>query len=588
MRLQLSGLAALILFTAPAQAAPVVPPSLAAGFVNSANATSPLGTNLTEPVDFATEYPFVNLRKQARAWFSGPVFGFQDSRALDLDARGEVRSLQADQAARMVLFDASPADPTLPGRVLDVFFAGDGDLRYDNNVEVVFRKAGHDRIRLLAPLPGDKQTLIIVLTRTNAANPLRNIRILPTGGICAGNPLRRVAAAGGCPGGDFLSFRANHATIVFNPDFLAHVKAYRGLRFMDWMQANETFADIDEGVQPQRVFADRPQVNDAFWSTSKGVPLEIIIALCNLMHAEPWFNLGHKVDNDYVRQFATIVRDQLDPSLKATVEYSNETWNGIFGQADFVRRRGEAAGLVESGESDNFLAGQRFYARRARQVMQIFEDVFGGTARLNRVMATQAVQPFITETILSFEDAAAHVDQFAIAPYFGGVIDTPEEQAEIKRIGVDGVFSWLLTDDNEVFENGDFNGDGQLDGATSGSLAKTRVFMQAQANTAAQFGVALTSYEGGQHLLTGGGAFGDPEVDAILEAVNGDPRMKTVYRTYLGDVQDITGTRFYHFRNCDQWNVFGYWGALRFQLQPRADAPKYDAILSFIATHPVP
>ena len=43
--------------------------------------------------------------------------------------------------------------------------------------------------------------------------------------------------------------------------------------------------------------------------------------------------------------------------------------------------------------------------------------------RLNRVMATQFVRPYLTEVILGFENAKAHLDQFAVAPYFGGVID---------------------------------------------------------------------------------------------------------------------------------------------------------------------
>lgn len=564
--------------------AAIVPPSIAAGFVNPASASSPVGTNLTQVVDYSTEYPFVNMMKQARPWFSGTFNDpdgeddFDDGNPLELDDNGDVEWLETGQVARTVLFDV--VDPDLPGRVFNVFYTGKGDLSFVGSVETLSSTVGQHRIRLL-PSKDDatgKQTVIIILTSTDRTDPLREVRILPTGGICTGNPLQSVTDASKCSEGQFRSFRLHHDTIVFNPDFLSRIQTYRGLRFMDWMRTNR----IPENTV-QREWADRPVPADAFWSTGAGVPLEVMIALANLMGMDPWFNIPHAATDDYVTQFATRVRNQLDPARKATIEYSNEVWNGIFGQAAYVKTKGDNPELNFDG--DKFLAGQRYYSRRSRQVMQLFDQVFGDTARLrlNRVMATQFVQPSITKVILDFENAAAHLDQFAVAPYFGSVINTEDQRNWIKRTGVKGVFDWILdgvtpTDDagNPVFEEG------------VGSLKDTREMLVKQRDTVESFvGLTLTSYEGGQHFVhVDIRSDRDTAVDNILELVNGHARMRTAYMHYLANVRNVTRQPFYHYLNVGQWGVSGYWGALRYQTQAREDAPKYDALMSFIELNP--
>ena len=77
---------------AAAHAVPIVPPSIAGCpsaapcFQNTANQTSPLGSNLTSPTDYTREYPFINHFKMARPWFSGTIGTFQDGRTLSKDA----------------------------------------------------------------------------------------------------------------------------------------------------------------------------------------------------------------------------------------------------------------------------------------------------------------------------------------------------------------------------------------------------------------------------------------------------------------------------------------------------------------------
>ena len=46
----------------------------------------------------------------------------------------------------------------------------------------------------------------------------------------------------------------------------------------------------------------------------------------------------HFDDERYMYELGCLIRDQLDPSLKCYVEWSNETWNGIFKQSHYCNR----------------------------------------------------------------------------------------------------------------------------------------------------------------------------------------------------------------------------------------------------------
>jgi len=138
---------------------------------------------------------------------------------------------------------------------------------------------------------------------------------------------------------------------------------------------------------------------------------------------------------------------------------------------------------------------------------------------------------------------------------------------------VDGVFDWLANDNNATL---DF-----------GSLPSIDNVVAAQVATLAPFGIPLTTYEGGQHFLAAGSVANDPELNALMDDVNRDPRMKQVYTTYLNNWQTRTGHVFHHFSNCDRWSVFGRWGSKEFPSQSMDDAPKYDALMEFIASKPL-
>lgn len=91
-------------------------------------------------------------------------------------------------------------------------------------------------------------------------------------------------------------------------------------------------------VTQSRSWDQRATLDDASWGGSHrtivterfGVPLEVTIALSNLLQAHPWLNIPHNADDNYVEEYAKQLANELDDSLQAHIEYSNEIWNSGF------------------------------------------------------------------------------------------------------------------------------------------------------------------------------------------------------------------------------------------------------------------
>ncbi len=118
-------------------------------------------------------------------------------------------------------------------------------------------------------------------------------------------------------------------------------------------------------------------------------------------------------------------------------------------------------------------------------------------------------------------------------------------------------------------------------------LEDIRFNSQQSRDAAANFGKPLISYEGGQHFVAIGNALDDPALNTLFDTVNRDPRIREVYSTYLNNWRLDTDQQFTHFYNCDSWSIFGRWGSLEFATQPRAEAPKFDALQSYIEAQPL-
>ena len=475
----------------------------------------PIGTNVSGLDDFSVEFTFTDVFKQSRPWFSGSAATWEDPRPLDLDEHGWVRSLQPGQLARTLMFwDLSQRPGSYPAGRYVVTYDGEGRLDYWRNSRVVERGPGREVLDVNPDLGGG---IGLFITATNPSNYIRNIH---------------VAMPGAAPSDQ-----------RFNPLFLDRLHNYRAIRFMNWMlgQTNNNIM--------QRTWSERPTTDDARW-TSRGVPVEVIVDLANTLHADPWVTIPHLADDDYVRHFAQTVAERLDPSLKVYVEHSNEVWNNGYPQAHYAQERGLALGL-----STNPAEAQiRYHAMRSREIFGIFESVLP-PERLVRVLGSFVGNAATTNAALSFRDTRDHTDAVAIAPYFG---IQPADLGRVRGMSVDDLLRDLE------------------------ASAVPAVMAQVRQHGALprQSRIPVVAYEGGQHLVTwnAGALQADPSLEALFDAVNRDQRFGALYSRYLQNWSDAGGGLFMHYTNCNSYGIFGRFGSLEYIGQPRAEAPKYDAL----------
>lgn len=483
-----------------------------------------IGINLNGIADWSTEYPFVDQFKSARPWISqreGAEWG--QGGALALTPEGWVAELQPGQFAETLLFTADSALAQGMDGIYTILYTGEGEIAFrGSNVSILSATPGRMEVDA-RPTQG---AVFLQIIATNPQNPLREIRFL-------------------LPGSE-----ATYETQPFNPVFLEKIAPFSALRFMDWMMTNDSF--ISE-------WSERPLPGDATYA-ARGVPVEVMVQLANTLQADAWFNMPHTVSDEYVREFATYVRDHLDPALKSYVEYSNETWNGQFSQAWYVSDSGLALNL-EAG--DPFWSGLKFYSQRSVEIFTIWEEVFGGTDRLVRVLASQAANAWTAEQIALWQDAYQHADAIAIAPYFScDDPGNPETVAEVTALSVEELL------------------DRQFANVQEGGCAYQ--YMVDNQQVAQQFGLELVAYEGGQHLAGHGGSENNEALTELFIAANRHPRMGDVYLAYLQAWHSLGLGSFMIFSDAAQPSMFGSWGVLETITQDASQAPKYQAILTFL------
>jgi hypothetical protein len=466
-----------------------------------------LGMNLAALADWGTELPFVDLFKSSRAWISqreGESWG--KGSPLPIDEQGWVRSMPPNHYAETPM--ANIDGGFYKGGTFLVLHDGVGELDFWSAGRVVDRAPG----RLTIDVNPSRGPIWLRLKKTDPANPVRNIRVLRPGGT-ASSP----------PG-------------AFDPDFLQRWQGITCIRFMDWMETNGS---------KQSAWKDRPKPTDARY-TEKGVPLEVMIDLCNRLGADPWFCMPHLADDDYITQFAEMTKARLAPNLKIYVEYSNEVWNGQFQQARHAQAAAKSDGLSTAA----------WTAVRSVHVFSLWEKVFGGAQRLVRVFPAQAANSWLSGEMLKHKDLAKRGDVLAIAPYIS--LNVPLQgqgltAAEVERWPIEKLMDHLETK----------------------ALPECIGWMKAQKAIADRYGLKLVAYEGGQHLVGIWGAENVTGLTRLFHEANAHPRMGEIYQRYFEGWAEAGGGLHCHFDSMAQWSKWGSWGLLRHGLEDPRKSPKF-------------
>lgn len=514
-------------------------------FANNAN--SPLGTNTNELSDEDSSIPFVDLFRVALPFEKAKPWLTKGN--LQYDRNGWPVNLNGGRAGTRFLANLPGA--SIPQGLYTVLYEGEGKLQYGNDAKLVDQGQGYDRIQIQAGADNTLNATLYII-ESNPRNPVRNIKIMMPGGICASNPFRHVNAANQCRG-DYQSFVDHHDSILFNPDYLEYLRPFKSIRFMNMsgIVGNEI-----------RSWNQRNTVEKATWGGyegDRGAPLEVMVALANAVNADPWFTLPYNADDDFVRRYAQYVKQHLKPNLRPHIEYSNETWNFIFKSGNHVRK----LGMQHKLDSNMNRAGYRYYSQRSVEIFRIWEQVYGGTNRLVRILSGWTPNYEVTEIILSHKDAYKHADAFAVGPYFFG----EHESIPVVR-NLQDVFN-LMTDDTFRY-----------------SINNVLTYVKKQKEIADKYGVRLMAYEGGQALVDFHTRRDDQHPNPLLYQANRHPRMGQFYTQFLNGWKATRSDLFMHYSTPRTYRKYGSFGSKEYIRQPLNQAPKHQAILNFIRQNP--
>jgi hypothetical protein len=354
----------------------------------------------------------------------------------------------------------------------------------------------------------------------------------------------------------------------WNPQFLKEISIYRSFRFMDW--------DVTNNSKRERWW-ERTAKNAV-----KQIPVayEWMIDLCNRMNADMWVTIPHRTIShstgdapaDYALRLCILIKTGVDmkdvdltgmldklskmdadsfiraggvktceplkADLKLYVEYSNETWNGMFKQAHYCCDEGEALGLSEN----RWTAGFRYHAWAAIRLFRAADLVFGADSdRTVKVLATQTSNSWIAgqhQEVMndsSLNPWNVKADAIATAPYFGhNVVGDSADAAKQLRAAIE----------------------------------KSAEQSARHKEIADKTGLKLIAYEGGQHVYK------------KAKAINLSPVMYELYQEYLDRMAEYF-SHFSHYCHVGQAGDRGSWGCIEYTGQPLTEAHKYRALLEW-------
>jgi hypothetical protein len=324
---------------------------------------------------------------------------------------------------------------------------------------------------------------------------------------------------------------------AFHPVFLDRMRPFSVVRFYPWMRVYSTSGRWSERTTPHSGRQGGPE----------GVAIEHMVDLCNELSTDPWFCIPHSADDDYVRQFATLVRDGLRHDAKVYVEFSNETWNTDFVSGQWAREQGQLRGIP----------AMQVVGERAGRVFDIWHEVFGGQkGRIVRVAGVQLHNPGIATVMCRALNG--RFDALAVGAYFGARADrdqvdrdsTAQELMTVARANLDSIILPRIAEHRAL-----------ADGFTA-ELGRP---------------IALLTYEGGQSIVArspGGGL----DVEATL-ACQSMPAMFDAYRALIEGAQARGVSLFVGYDFAGPRSSADTFSVLEHIQEPLSSAPKYRALV---------
>lgn len=535
-----------------------------------------LGINVGSLGKLTSSIPFTDIFKISRGWFTSCEFDWQAGRAIDpgctrktslnsqeqdqlqLDGNGWVRSLPTPQEAPIFTSVTSTWKLTehFPlGRYV-VLYDGEGVMKVTGDLRMAGQRPGHIEFDLLSP----KRNLKLQITSTDprrTGNYIRNIRIVPK------------------------KNERNYQRTVFNPDYIARIRPMHALRFMPW-----TNPRANEAVE----WNQRVGIGAAHYTGAKGVPAERMIDLANAINATPFVSIPYKASDDYMKQYARMVKNRLRKNQKVYVEFSNEMWNTIFPGTTYAARKADQLWKFpykkEAAGKRRVLLASNWYAKRSVEMCRIWKQEFGGQRnRVRCMVGTLNSVPWVGQEIVDcplWKEAngcGRYFDAFGVGPYFGDYIAKKEHR--------DTVRSWTRDADggkSRLFQE-ILHGGVVKNSPPGGAMTHLKNQLYANKKIADKYRLEMVAYEGGQHLIRYDPphTVKDPKVLNLFMSAQKDPRMRQAYQRYLETWAKSGGGLMMHFFGIGEPEPKSFFGMLDHLKQP--STPKYQALMDYLGSN---
>jgi hypothetical protein len=423
-----------------------------------------IGTNLSGISDWMTEMPFVDMMHNARTWgtrnrdwIGGSAQNHWNTELIDLIEKDEngyplelpfYRDGLALEDSQMVFTVWAYIAAWTPG-VYTFLYDGEGDFDFRSDGKVLKREPGRAEVEII---PSSYSFLELVVTRSVKGNHLRNFRLL-------------------MPGQE-----STYLNQPFNPMYLQRLSNFKAIRFMDWGKTNNWGVDnfwenFDEPSDTSLVpWSGRSKMRYYTWAHNKGVPYEMMCQLSNALKKDMWVCVPHNASDEYIREMAKLIQQNLDPELKVYVEYSNEIWNWMFGQTHWLKTFFcDGRGMIwPEGVVD-----------RVQRNLDVWNDVFRNERnRLVLVAGGQTGWQDVTNRIVLNLDGGSF-DALNITGYFGL---SEEADSELDQMGASATVSDIVQRVRKNMRENEIT------------------YIQNQHALAKKLNVPLVFYEAGQHI----------------------------------------------------------------------------------------
>lgn len=471
-------------------------------FLSNARANLPIGLNLNSPKYYGNETIFKNLMFQAQQWTKAEswVGNKLDPKEIPVDTNGYPLELPYWKSG----FDSSWVNTILKDNSNSnrvgkhvVLWEGEGTVIINEQGPLGETKTSTPGINKLEITFHPNQNAFLQIKRSKKGNNVRNVRVLSEADAAT-----------------------DYVNQPFNESYLKMVSMMRAVRFMPWQCTNDGQKVSNWAQRRKPTFYT--QIGSL---VDGGTAYEYLISLCNIAKVDGWFNIPHLADDNFIRQFALLVKNNLATDRRAYVELSNELWNwgGSYPQYHFyLDGPSGAAYCVNCPDSMKNAIGtdmERSRSYHVARVFRIWQSVFSGNDR-SRLMCVAGFQigytdmnyRFLLQHLLTPYGAAP--DAVSPAAYFG------IPQAKMDSLAILPPSNWTVN--NLV------------------SLAKIYMApgsdyekkLREDGRLAKILGVKLLTYEGGSSIV-----YNQWEISASLkvmkdsiQALNSSPQMRDLYQ----------------------------------------------------------